>query len=370
MTFVRTPATPRKPFGSALSSLGPPFPPFGLPANQESVHSYLESSTFWNPAQQGGSGDSAEDFKATPLRIWGGSVVDVLITSLVVIRISWAAGYLEIRNFTTGNTAACAAGQHSGRPGARSGTARQHPATAAATAAATRRSYAAAGGPPRAAAAPAAARQQKQRVSAGFSCGFFFGRGLLGPVAFVAGPPVSVCWRTWQEEQRQATTRAAPVAALKETGRSTSGNPVCWPTSPWLRATPPRPLQAGPGNTQKQRQGDTTTTRHRGCRGRRRTTQREHRHRRQPPAAPAHAEQAGQAPDRRQRQRTEEQADPGGQPQQRLRTESSQAPDLRQQKQRSCADSLEFLFFGERVVETVAPVAGGRCPLCAGGAAV
>src|SRR5450759_881791 len=85
MTFVRTPATPRKPFGSAPSSLGPPFPPFGLPANQESVHSYLESSTFWNPAQQGGSGDSAEDFKATPLRIWGGSVVDVLITSLAVI---------------------------------------------------------------------------------------------------------------------------------------------------------------------------------------------------------------------------------------------------------------------------------------------
>src|ERR1035437_9786113 len=104
MTFVRTPATPRKPFGSAPSSLVPPFPPFGLPANQESVHSYLESSTFWNPAQQGGSGDSAEDFKATPLRIWGGSVVDVLITSLVVIRLSWAAGYLEIRNFTTGNS--------------------------------------------------------------------------------------------------------------------------------------------------------------------------------------------------------------------------------------------------------------------------
>src|ERR1035437_6402747 len=104
MTFVRTPATPRKPFGSAPSSLVPPFPPFGLPANQESVHSYLESSTFWNPAQQGGSGDSAEDFKATPLRIWGGSVVDVLITSLVVIRLSWAAGYLEIRNFAPGNS--------------------------------------------------------------------------------------------------------------------------------------------------------------------------------------------------------------------------------------------------------------------------
>src|ERR1035441_1452234 len=43
MTFVRTPATPRKPFGSALSSLGPPFPPFGLPANQGSFHSYLVS---------------------------------------------------------------------------------------------------------------------------------------------------------------------------------------------------------------------------------------------------------------------------------------------------------------------------------------
>ena len=49
-------------------------------------------------------------------------------------------------------------------------------------------------------------------------------------------------------------------AAPKETCRSTGGNPVCWPTSPWLRATPPRPLQAGPGNTQKQRQADTTTT--------------------------------------------------------------------------------------------------------------
>src|ERR1035437_801076 len=40
MTFVRTPATPRKPFGSAPSSLGPPFPPFDLPANQESFHFY------------------------------------------------------------------------------------------------------------------------------------------------------------------------------------------------------------------------------------------------------------------------------------------------------------------------------------------
>src|ERR1035441_8602754 len=106
MTFVRTPATPRKPFGSALSSLRPPFPPFGLPANQGSFHFYLGSSTFWNPAQQGASGGSAEDVKATPLRIWGGSVVDVLITSLVVIRLSWAAGYLEIRNFAPGNTAA------------------------------------------------------------------------------------------------------------------------------------------------------------------------------------------------------------------------------------------------------------------------
>src|ERR1035437_5487136 len=82
MTFVRTPATPRKPFGSALSSLGPPFPPFGLPANQGSFHFYLGSSTFWEPAQQGASDDFAEDVKATPLRIWGGSVVDVLITSL------------------------------------------------------------------------------------------------------------------------------------------------------------------------------------------------------------------------------------------------------------------------------------------------
>src|ERR1035437_1957721 len=85
MTFVRTPATPRKHFGSALSSLGPPFPPFGLPANQGSFHFYLGSSTFWNPAQQGASGDFAEDDKATRLRIWGGSVVDVLITSLAVI---------------------------------------------------------------------------------------------------------------------------------------------------------------------------------------------------------------------------------------------------------------------------------------------
>lgn len=101
MTFVRTPATPRKPFGSALSSLGPPFPPFGLPANQESFHSYLGSSTFWNPAQQGALGDSAEDVKVTPLRIWSGSVADVGITSLVVIRISWPAGHLEIRNFAS-----------------------------------------------------------------------------------------------------------------------------------------------------------------------------------------------------------------------------------------------------------------------------
>src|SRR5450759_4211301 len=85
MTFVRTPATPRKPFGSALSSLGPPIPPFGLPANQESFHCYLGSSTFWEPAQQGASGDFAEDVKATPLRMWSGSVEDVLITSLAVI---------------------------------------------------------------------------------------------------------------------------------------------------------------------------------------------------------------------------------------------------------------------------------------------
>src|ERR1039458_8191222 len=71
MTFVRTPATPRKPFGSALSSLGPPFPPFGLPANQGSFHFYLGSSTFWEPAQQGALGGFAEDVKATPLRILG-----------------------------------------------------------------------------------------------------------------------------------------------------------------------------------------------------------------------------------------------------------------------------------------------------------
>src|ERR1035437_2719894 len=81
MTFVRTPATPRKHFGSALSSLGPPFPPFGLPANQESFHFYLGSSTFWEPAQQGASGDFAEDVKATPLRIRGGSVVDGQMTA-------------------------------------------------------------------------------------------------------------------------------------------------------------------------------------------------------------------------------------------------------------------------------------------------
>src|SRR5450756_1080699 len=85
MTFVRTPATPRKPFGSALSSLGPPFPPFGLPANQESFHFYLGSSTFWEPAQQGASGDFAEDVKATPLRMLCGTVADVLIISLAVI---------------------------------------------------------------------------------------------------------------------------------------------------------------------------------------------------------------------------------------------------------------------------------------------
>src|ERR1017187_7775930 len=187
MTFVRTPATPRKPFGSAPSSLVPPFPPFGLPANQESVHSYLESSTFWNPAQQGGSGDSAEDFKATPLRIWGGSVVDVLITSLVVIRISWAAGYLEIRNFTTGNSG-CVRSRATQQ---QAGSAERHSAAApgnrTATAAATRRSYATAGGPQAAAAAPATARQRRQRVSAGFSCVFFFGRGLRRTVASVAG---------------------------------------------------------------------------------------------------------------------------------------------------------------------------------------
>src|ERR1035437_8039094 len=51
MTFVRTPATPRKHFGSALSSLGPPFPPFGLPANLESFHFYASSAEsvgrFW-----------------------------------------------------------------------------------------------------------------------------------------------------------------------------------------------------------------------------------------------------------------------------------------------------------------------------------
>jgi hypothetical protein len=111
--------------------------------------------------------------------------------------------------------AACAARQHSSG----AGSAERHNAAAPG-------SRTAAGGPPRAAAAPAAARQQKQRVSAGFSCVFFFWRGLRRTVAFVAGAgAVSVCWRTWQEEQRQATTRAAPVAAPKETGRSTSGNP-------------------------------------------------------------------------------------------------------------------------------------------------
>src|ERR1035441_6643300 len=88
MTFVRTPATPRKPFGSAPSSLGPPFPPFGLPVNQGSFHSYLGSSTFWDLAQQGASGGIVEDVKATPLRIWDGSVADVLITSLVLIGVA------------------------------------------------------------------------------------------------------------------------------------------------------------------------------------------------------------------------------------------------------------------------------------------
>src|SRR5665647_1150642 len=85
MTFVRTPATPRKPFGSALSSLGPPFPPFGLPANQGSFHFYLGSSTFWEPTQQGVSGGRGGDVKAAPLRIWGGSVADTGIASLAVI---------------------------------------------------------------------------------------------------------------------------------------------------------------------------------------------------------------------------------------------------------------------------------------------
>src|ERR1039458_6669869 len=88
MTFVRTPATPRKPFGSAPSSLGPPFPPFGLPANQESFHSYLGSSTFWDFAQQGASSDSAGNVNVAPLRMWRGSVEDVGITSLAVTSVA------------------------------------------------------------------------------------------------------------------------------------------------------------------------------------------------------------------------------------------------------------------------------------------
>src|ERR1017187_7144800 len=104
MTFVRTPATPREPFGSAPSSLGPPFPPFGLPANQGSFHFYLGSSTFWDPAQQGASRDLAGDVKATPLRIWNCSSEGALITSLVVSRIARVrrSCRLVVRDLRTG----------------------------------------------------------------------------------------------------------------------------------------------------------------------------------------------------------------------------------------------------------------------------
>src|ERR1019366_6053397 len=275
-------------FGFALSSLGPPFPPFGLPANQGSFHFYLGSSTFWNPAQQGASGGSAEDVKATPLRIWGGSVVDVLITSLVVIRLSWAAGYLEIRNFAPGNTAACAAGQHSGGgPGERgaaqrsstgSRTARQQRHAAATQQQADRREQ----------------RQHRQthgnksnvfpQASPVFS---FFGEGCGGPLLLLPGPVLSLCAgeagkkssdspphapHQWPRPARRA---GAPVATLE------AGDPAATREAPGERG------RAGPRHRHH---------RHRGCQGRRRTTQREHRHQRQPPAAPAHAQQAGPGP--------------------------------------------------------------------------
>src|ERR1019366_652243 len=263
-------------FGFALSSLGPPFPPFGLPANQESFHFYLGSSTFWNPAQQGASGDSAEDVKAAPLRIWGGSVVDVLITSLVVIRISWAAGYLEIRNFATGNSG-CVRSAATQR---QAGSAKQHSA-----------------------AAPAATRQQADRreqrqhrqthgnksnvfpqASPVFS---FFGEGCGGPLLLLPGPVLSLCAgeagkkssdspphapHQWPRPARRA---GAPVATLE------AGDPAATREAPGERG------RAGPRHRHH---------RHRGCQGRRRTTQREHRHQRQPPAAPAHAQQAGPGP--------------------------------------------------------------------------
>src|ERR1019366_2661445 len=53
-------------------------------------------------------------------------------------------------------------------------------------------------------------QQQKQRVSAGFSCVFFFWRGLRRSVAFVAGagaPPCVLAGR--QKERPPPTTRAA-----------------------------------------------------------------------------------------------------------------------------------------------------------------
>ena len=82
-------------------------------------------------------------------------------------------------------------------------------------AAATRRSYA----------APAAARQRRQRVSAGFSCVFFFWRGFAEDRCFRCRASCLCVLAGRQEERTQPTTRAAPLAAPKETGRSTGGNP-------------------------------------------------------------------------------------------------------------------------------------------------
>ena len=58
---------------------------------------------------------------------------------------------------------------------------------------------------------------------------------------------------------------------------------------------------------------------------------------------------SGQAPDRQQRQRTEEQAGPGRGPA-NAEARRGRAPDLRQQKQRVSADSLEP-FFKQRITQ-------------------
>src|ERR1019366_4630009 len=94
-------------------------------------------------------------------------------------------------------------------------------------------------------------QQQKQRVSAGFSCVFFFWRGLRRSVAFVAGAgAVSVCWRTWQEKQRQATTRAAPVATQGD-GQGHRWQPCMLANLPLVARDAPTTTPGKPGNTQK-----------------------------------------------------------------------------------------------------------------------